>query len=73
MVLQRMQVYEATEDYKREASFRLGRRRYKHIILFDLHGWQKYGMSLFFGGLKGILKEVFGLGAQYYPEAMLRM
>ena len=67
LLIHRAQTLEAVEEYKRRRSFVLGKRRYKEVTIVNLDG---FSVSLFVGTVKEIVMGSFGIGGQYYPDAL---
>jgi hypothetical protein len=67
LLIHRAQTLEAVEEYKRRRSFVLGKRRYKEVTIVNLDG---FSVSLFVGTVKEIVMGSFGVGGQYYPDAL---
>lgn len=64
---QKMQSY---AQYKLDSSAKEGARRYKHIVIIDGGG---IGMSMLSGKKRTIMKKIFAVGADFYPESIWKI
>lgn len=64
---QKMQSY---GQYKLDSSLKEGVRRYKHIVIIEGNG---VGMSLLSGKKRNIIKKIFAVGADFFPESIWKI
>jgi len=70
LMMLRSQCLEMMEEYKRRSSFVNKKRRYKQVTILNLEG---FSLSLFSSQSKEMLMASFGIGGDYYPDALHKM
>ena len=70
MLEQRAQIFEALGLEKALIGRRRGHRVYKHISVIDLRNLR---MSHFSKAVRDVIKNIIGLGSNYYPESLWKL